>query len=60
MEKTPKPGRPKSEEKSTPIQIRVGDRLLAKIDNAFHARRLPSRAETIRALLAESLGMKNS
>jgi hypothetical protein len=56
-----KQGRPRKfalDEESTPIQVRFGNRLLARIDDAFHVRRLPSRADTIRTLVAEALGVK--
>jgi hypothetical protein len=40
------------------IHMRVGGNMLARINDAWRSRGLPTRVETVRAIVAEALGVK--
>lgn len=53
-------GRPRKDEETTAfvIHTRVGGQMLDRLTSEWHRRGLSTRADTVRALLAEALGMK--
>lgn len=54
-------GRPRRFDDATQtevIHMRVGGNMLAKINEAWRSRGLPTRVETVRAILADALGVK--
>lgn len=54
-EPSTKRGRPKIDDDDTSIvHLRIGNKLLAKIDREWHKRQLANRSDTLRAILKEA------